>query len=356
MYPNSNHRQAWIQRGPTTAATTHTFVITTARDANTSPSSNSNSQNVNDRKRDDRVSKENLQQLNPPLDPYLTPHSCPSCKAFAPSKMCPCEMGEVVVCGDVAVKGHVNVVKDGLFSCNSECGKTLGCGNHVCKETCHPGVCGDCELLPDMSSYISVRSAGSILNLEVSSGPSRGTHYSIQSTNKSKLRLTLGRVLPSDLLVVDSEVSGKHPVINLNLNKLPAPLQPDEANGKRTPLGQRKLVCDDECSKLERKKVLADAFGAEATVINQCTQLLTPSSNPTYVMTYINTSFPQHQKYLCAGAWVLMHGHPENINSTNLVGKYHEELGKWEAAITLMLERAALHEQKAQVLLEIGET
>ncbi|MFS7912542.1 putative tetratricopeptide-like helical domain superfamily [Helianthus anomalus] len=38
------------------------------------------------------------------------------------------------------------------------------------------------------------------------------------------------------------------------------------------------------------------------------------------------------------------------------VGKYHEALGKWEAAITLMPERATLHEQKAQVLLEIGET
>nr|GEW91933.1 protein phosphatase 2C 70 [Tanacetum cinerariifolium]GEW92316.1 protein phosphatase 2C 70 [Tanacetum cinerariifolium] len=60
----------------------------------------------------------------------------------------------------------------------------------------------------------------SILNLEVISGPSRGTHYSIQSTNKSKLPLTLGRVIPSDLLVVDSEVSGKHAVINWNLNKL----------------------------------------------------------------------------------------------------------------------------------------
>ncbi|WP_459806206.1 hypothetical protein, partial [Herbidospora sp. RD11066] len=38
------------------------------------------------------------------------------------------------------------------------------------------------------------------------------------------------------------------------------------------------------------------------------------------------------------------------------VGKYCEALGKWEATITLMPERAALHEQKAQVLLEIGET
>ncbi|XWS22865.1 hypothetical protein CRYUN_Cryun29cG0072800 [Craigia yunnanensis] len=29
-------------------------------------------------------------------------------------------------------------------------------------------------------------------------------------------------------------------------------------------------------------------------------------------------SFPQHQQYLCAGAWILMQAHPENINSGNL--------------------------------------
>ncbi|KAM3394800.1 mediator of RNA polymerase II transcription subunit 23 [Capsicum galapagoense] len=57
---------------------------------------------------------------------------------------------------------------------------------------------------------------------------------------------------------------------------------------------------------------------AETTVINQCTQLLSPSADPTYVATYINHSFPQHRQYLCAGAWILMHGHPENINCTNL--------------------------------------
>lgn len=59
---------------------------------------------------------------------------------------------------------------------------------------------------------------------------------------------------------------------------------------------------------------------AETTVINQCTQLfLSPSADPTYVMTYVNRSFPQHRQYLCAGAWILMQGRPENINSTNLV-------------------------------------
>ena len=36
-------------------------------------------------------------------------------------------------------------------------------------------------------------------------------------------------------------------------------------------------------------------------------------------------------------------------------GKYRESLGKWETAITLTPEVAVLHEQKAQVLLEIGD-
>ncbi|KAH6759179.1 Tetratricopeptide repeat superfamily protein [Perilla frutescens var. frutescens] len=36
-------------------------------------------------------------------------------------------------------------------------------------------------------------------------------------------------------------------------------------------------------------------------------------------------------------------------------GKYREALGKWEAAIILLPEKAVLHEQKAQVLLELGE-
>ncbi|XP_071691262.1 NF-X1-type zinc finger protein NFXL1 [Rutidosis leptorrhynchoides] len=132
------------------------------------------------------------------------PGPCPPCKAFAPPRICPCgkktittrcsdmkslltcgqpcgkllscqrhrcektchvgpcdscdlhieascfcnKKTEIVVCGDMAVKGQVNV-QDGIFSCNFQCGKSLGCGNHVCKDTCHPGVCGDCQLLPE---------------------------------------------------------------------------------------------------------------------------------------------------------------------------------------------------------------
>ncbi|EPS67818.1 hypothetical protein M569_06952, partial [Genlisea aurea] len=57
---------------------------------------------------------------------------------------------------------------------------------------------------------------------------------------------------------------------------------------------------------------------AENTVINQCTQLLSTTADPSYVMTYINHSFPQHRQCLCAGAWVLMYNHPESINSLHL--------------------------------------
>ncbi|KAF9587040.1 hypothetical protein IFM89_039726 [Coptis chinensis] len=60
------------------------------------------------------------------------------------------------------------------------------------------------------------------------------------------------------------------------------------------------------------------ASEAETTVINQCTQLLSPAAEPSYVDTYLHHSFPQHRQYLCAGAWMLMRGHPENINSANL--------------------------------------
>ncbi|KAE9606444.1 putative protein-serine/threonine phosphatase [Lupinus albus] len=60
----------------------------------------------------------------------------------------------------------------------------------------------------------------SCLTLEVITGPSCGLHCSVQSTNPSRLPLTLGRVSPIDLLIKDSEVSGKHALINWNLDKM----------------------------------------------------------------------------------------------------------------------------------------
>ncbi|KAI5330568.1 hypothetical protein L3X38_029966 [Prunus dulcis] len=131
------------------------------------------------------------------------PGPCPPCKAFAPPRLCPCgkkvittrcsdrtsvltcgqhcnklldclrhrcertchvgpcdpcqvlvdascfckKKVEVVLCGDMTVKGEVKA-EDGVFSCNSTCGKKLTCGNHACGEVCHPGPCGECNLMP----------------------------------------------------------------------------------------------------------------------------------------------------------------------------------------------------------------
>ncbi|CAK7326787.1 unnamed protein product [Dovyalis caffra] len=79
------------------------------------------------------------------------------------------------------------------------------------------------------------------------------------------------------------------------------------------------LLRDALIGRIDKRGLTIQAWQqAETTVINQCTQLLSPSADPPYVMTYINHSFPQHRQYLCAGAWILMQGHPENINSGNL--------------------------------------
>ncbi|ONM52406.1 kinase associated protein phosphatase1 [Zea mays] len=54
------------------------------------------------------------------------------------------------------------------------------------------------------------------LDLEVIAGPSHGISCSRQSSRPSMLPITLGRVPPSDLVLKDSEVSGKHAQINWN--------------------------------------------------------------------------------------------------------------------------------------------
>lgn len=35
------------------------------------------------------------------------------------------------------------------YSCEQVCDKVLSCGNHNCKETCHPGECPPCVKAPD---------------------------------------------------------------------------------------------------------------------------------------------------------------------------------------------------------------
>ncbi|XP_031090505.1 tetratricopeptide repeat protein 33 isoform X2 [Ipomoea triloba] len=51
----------------------------------------------------------------------------------------------------------------------------------------------------------------------------------------------------------------------------------------------------------------------------------------------------------------LAHSFQEQGNKLAEDGKYREALGKWESALIMMPERAVLHEQKAQILLELGD-
>ncbi|CAA7035985.1 unnamed protein product [Microthlaspi erraticum] len=79
------------------------------------------------------------------------------------------------------------------------------------------------------------------------------------------------------------------------------------------------LLRDTLKGRVDKRSLSIQAWQqAETTVLNQCTQLLSPSAEPDYVMTYLSHSFPQHRQYLCAGACLLMQGHPDKINSANL--------------------------------------
>ncbi|XP_047065481.1 NF-X1-type zinc finger protein NFXL1-like [Lolium rigidum] len=55
---------------------------------------------------------------------------------------------ETVLCGEMAVKGELSE-DQGVFSCGAFCGHGLACGNHACRARCHPGPCGECELVPE---------------------------------------------------------------------------------------------------------------------------------------------------------------------------------------------------------------
>ncbi|KAI3802340.1 hypothetical protein L1987_30471 [Smallanthus sonchifolius] len=347
---------------------------------------------------------------------------CDSCDLLI-NASCFCKkMTEIVVCGDMTVKGQVNVEEDGIFSCTGPYGKPLACGNHVCKDTCHPGVCGDCDLLLGRitscycgksplqeerhSCLVSIPTCSQICDKTLTCGlhgcketchsgsyaPCRvmvtkkcrcgSTSRSVECFNTTKeidtftcdkpcgrkksccrhrcsdkcyplsnsnngvtqgldphlcskpcekklrcgqhdcgllchsghcppcperiftdLTCACGRSstpppvpcvwnaclfkdlppAPCDSMISGGSTSvkaswvrnvvhhgetiGTHvlPFVTLiahaQISETAVPLQAVEATGKKIPLGQRKLMCDDECIKLERKKVLADAFG-----------------------------------------------------------------------------------------------
>ncbi|VFQ80652.1 unnamed protein product [Cuscuta campestris] len=116
---------------------------------------------------------------------------------------------------------------------------------------------------------------------------------------------------------------------------------------------------DKRSGQLDKRTLAIQAWQqVETTVINQCTQLLSPSADPSYVVTYINHSFPLHRQYLCAGAWILMHGHSENINSVNL-GRVLREVSPEEVTsniytmVDVMLHHIHLELQRGHPLQDL---
>ncbi|CAN7005655.1 unnamed protein product [Brassica rapa subsp. trilocularis] len=75
------------------------------------------------------------------------------------------------------------------------------------------------DILSELSPRVVVKDQRSWLSLEVIAGPSVGLQYAVNSTSTSKLPVKLGRV-SSDMILKDSEVSGKHAQITWNSTKL----------------------------------------------------------------------------------------------------------------------------------------
>ncbi|KAL6003419.1 NF-X1-type zinc finger protein nfxl1 [Asimina triloba] len=219
--------------------------------------------------------------IPPPLPCGTPPPSCQQPCAVAQPCGHPsthsCHFGDCLPCTVPVAKecigGHVilrNIPcgsKD--IRCNQLCGKTRQCGMHACGRTCHPPPCdSSCGSVPS--------SIGKVSCGQVCGAPRRDCRHTctapchpsspcpdIRCTFPVTITCSCGRITATIPCDAGGSGGGFHvdTVFEASvIQKLPVPLQPVEANGKKIPLGQRKLVCDEECVKIERKRVLADAF------------------------------------------------------------------------------------------------
>ncbi|XP_010475879.1 PREDICTED: NF-X1-type zinc finger protein NFXL1 isoform X2 [Camelina sativa] len=184
---------------------------------------------------------------------------CPPCSAPVEKK---CVGGHVVLrnipCG----------LKD--IRCNKICGKTRRCGMHACARSCHPEPC---------DSYNESEAGMRVTCGQKCGAPRRDCRHTcaalchpsapcpdLRCEVPVTITCSCGRISATVPCDAGGRSANSSNVFSAAydeasiLQKLPAPLQPVESSGNRIPLGQRKLSCDDECAKLERKRVLQDAF------------------------------------------------------------------------------------------------
>lgn len=191
---------------------------------------------------------------------HFSTHSC----HFGDCPPCTVPIAKECIGGHVVLRNIPCGSRD--IRCNKLCGKTRQCGMHACSRTCHPPPCDT--------------SAGSDSGQKTSCGQTCGAprrdcrHTCTAPCHPASscpdarcefpviITCSCGQITAS----VPCDAGGSSIGFNTDtlyasiIQKLPSQLQPVEATGRKVPLGQRKLTCDDECSKLERKRVLADAF------------------------------------------------------------------------------------------------
>ncbi|CAA6658638.1 unnamed protein product [Spirodela intermedia] len=212
----------------------------------------------------------------PPPQPCGTPYpSCPHpCQVPQP---CGHEATHTCHYGDCPRHVVLRNIPCGSrdIRCNQLCGKTRRCGIHACARTCHPPPCDStCESgRGGAAGSTAAASCG-----QVCGAPRRdcrhtctaGCHPSspcpdLRCEFSVTITCSCGRITATVPCGAGGNGAGGGFLEASIVEKLPVPLQPVEENGRRLPLGQRKLTCDEECAKLERKRVLADAFDIAPT-------------------------------------------------------------------------------------------
>ncbi|KAK1277617.1 NF-X1-type zinc finger protein NFXL1 [Acorus gramineus] len=310
--------------------------------------------------------------IPPPLpcgtQPPTCPHTCPIPQPCGHPASHGCHFGDCPPCTVPVSKGCVggHVVLRNVpcgsrdIRCNQLCGKTRCCGMHACARSCHPP---PCDAVPSSSSGAATGSKVSCG--QVCGAPRRDCkHTCTSSCHPSSLcpdlrcefpvmiTCSCGRI--TSTVPCDAGGGGGHvdPVFEASIiQKLQVPLQPVEiaANGHRVPLGQRKLMCDEECTKAERRKVLADAF--DITPINLDTLHFGESSTVNEVLTDLFRREPKWVLAVEERFKFLVLGKGGGSNKGGISGlKVHvfcAMIKEKRDAIRLMAERWKLHVQAA---------
>lgn len=190
-----------------------------------------------------------------------------------------CHFGDCPPCTVAVAKECVgnHVVLRGVpcgsrdIKCNKLCGKTRQCGLHACERPCHLPPCDsvDAGSSSQKQSGLSCGQQCGAPRRHCSHTCAAPCHPTSQCPEIAcKVMVTIacscGRLTAEVSCGAGGSVlRGTNDMASMVLSRLPAPLQPLEGRDRdKVPLGQRKMQCDDECAKLEKKRLLADAFGA----------------------------------------------------------------------------------------------